>query len=141
MVIRRAKGEDYENLMVLYNQFVGQERYSDFENDSFEKVLQSPTNFIFVAEEMRALVGFVTFSVRNVVRYPKPIAELDEIFVAPGYQKRGIGRLLMQEVENEARNLGCYRLYIETAYKHEPAHGFYKNLGYTNYGYHFYKDL
>ncbi|HVZ11709.1 MAG TPA: GNAT family N-acetyltransferase [Patescibacteria group bacterium] len=141
MTIRLAEEKDYEEIMNLYNNFVGEDRYSKRDNDSFKIVLKSPTNFIFVAEDEGRLVGFSTFSVRNVVRYPKPIAELDELFVGIAFRKHGVGKQLMEAVESKAKELGCYRLYIESAYKHEPAHKFYEDLGYEKYGYHFYKTL
>ena len=141
MNIRKAKQSDYRELMGLYNLFVGEDRYSKFDNDSFSRVLDSQNNFIFVAEDLGKLIGFASFSVRNVVRYPKPIAELDEIFVQPEYRQKGVGTMLMQQVEDRARELDCYRLFIESHYDHKAAHLFYERLGYTNYGYHFIKNI
>lgn len=63
MQIRLAKESDYEKLMRLYNDFVGDDRYSKHNNDSFKNVLNSPKNFIFVAEDKGSIVGFAAFSV------------------------------------------------------------------------------
>lgn len=141
MKIRLVKESDYEQLMQLYNLFVGSDRYSKHDNDSFKKVINNPNNFVFIAENQGKLVGFVTFSVRDVIRYPKQIAELDELFVSQEYRQKGVGRLLMQKVEGKAKELNCYRFYVESQYKHETAHKFYEGLGYTNYGYHFIKNI
>lgn len=141
MEIREATKSDYQELMKLYNDFVGQKRYSKLDNDSFYIVLVNDNNYIYVAEEGNDLVGFATFSVRDVIRYPKPIAELDELFVSPEYRKKGVGKKLMQQIEEKAKKLNCYRLFIESHYDHKAAHFFYKALGYTNYGYHFIKNL
>lgn len=141
MTIRRAKESDYKVLMELYNDFVGKDRYSKHNNDSFNKVIKSKNNFIYVAEDKNKVIGFVTFSVRLVIRYPKPIAELDELFILPEYRRKGVGNMLMCKVLSKAKELNCHRLFIETHYKHEAAHKFYESLGFTNYGYHFIKDL
>lgn len=141
MNIRKAKLGDYKELMFLYNGFVGEDRYSRYDNDSFKKVLGSPSNYIFIAQDGGKIIGFATFSIRNVVRYPKPIAELDEIFVGIPYQKKGVGHKLMEKIEKTAKEKNCHRMFIESAYQHKPAHKFYENLGYKNYGYHFIKDL
>jgi len=141
MTIRRAKESDYKVLMELYNGFVGKDRYSKHNNDSFNKVIKSKKNFIYVAEDKNKVIGFVTFSVRLVIRYPKPIAELDELFILPTYRRKGVGNMLMCKVLLKAKELNCHRLFIETHYKHEAAHKFYESLGFTNYGYHFIKDL
>jgi len=141
MKIRLAQKNDYEDIIQLYNLFVGNDRYSKYDNDSFEKVINNPSNYIFVALDNNRIIGFATFSIRDVVRYPKPIAELDELFVHEDYRKKGIGKLLMTEVENKAKEFDCYRLFIESHYDHKAAHKFYESLGYTNYGYHFIKNL
>lgn len=141
MNIRLVMEADYAELMVLYNGFVGEDRYSKHDNDSFKKVLNNPNNFVFVAEDNKNLVGFVAFSVRDVVRYPKPIAELDELFVSPTWRQKGLGKQLMQQVEDKAKELQCHRLYIESHYDHKAAHKLYESLGFKNYGYHFIKNL
>jgi GNAT superfamily N-acetyltransferase len=141
MHIRQAKDSDYIELMKLYNDFVGCDRYSKHDNDSFKKVMHNPKNFVFVAEDNGKLVGFATFSVRDVIRYPKQIAELDEMLVASDYRKKGVGKQLMQHIEDKAKELNCYRLFIESQYDRKTAHKFYEALGYTNYGYHFIKNL
>jgi ribosomal protein S18 acetylase RimI-like enzyme len=141
MRIRRAIHSDYQDLMILYNGFVNEDRYSRLDNDSFDQVIRSKTNYIFVAEDKGRIVAFVAFSVRNVVRYPKLIAEIDEIFVSISYQRKGLGVRLMDAVESKAKELDCHRIFIESHYDHKPAHKFYEKLGYTNYGYHFIKNL
>jgi len=141
MIIREAKKSDYKDLMGLYNDFVDSDRYSKYDNDSFEKVRKSNKNFIYVAEDNDKLVGFVSFSIRLVIRYPKLIAELDELYVSPAFRRKSVGKMLMDKVLSKAKELNCHRLFIEPHYKHEGAHKFYENLGFTNYGYHFIKDL
>ncbi|MBI2075024.1 MAG: GNAT family N-acetyltransferase [Candidatus Levybacteria bacterium] len=141
MQIREAILSDYKEMMSLYNDFVGEDRYSKLDNDSFSDVLNSPNNFVFVAQEQQKIVGFATFSVRRVIRYKNPIAELDELYVIPEYRKRGVGKTLMEQVLKKAKELNCYRVFIESQYKHEIGHKFYEALGFKNYGYHFIKDL
>jgi hypothetical protein len=47
----------------------------------------------------------------------------------------------MLKLEEKAKELQCHRIFIESQYQHKVAHAFYEALGYTNYGYHFYKNL
>lgn len=141
MEIREAKKGDYQELIELFNDFVGDKRYINKGSDSFEEVLDDPSCFVYVAEEKGKLVGFVTFSVRRVIRYPKPIAEIDELFVSPGYRRKGLGNKLVEVVLDKVSELGCYRVFIETHYKHKGAHKLYESMEFTNYGYHFIKDL
>lgn len=141
MLIRGARESDYVELMVLYNDFVGEDRYSKYDNDSFKEVLKSPANYILVVEEDGKLIGFATLSVRRLVRYPRPIAELDELYVVETFRGKGIGKQLIAKIEEIAKEKNCYRVYIGSANRFETAHKFYQTLGYEKYGHHFYKNL
>jgi len=141
MDIRRGEEKDYKELMGLYNLFVKSDRYSRYDNDSFARVRQNPNNFVFVAEDEGKLVGFISFSIRDVIRYPKQIMELDEIFVLQDYREKGVGKILMDQMETIAKEKNCHRIFIESHYDHKGAHKFYETLGYANYGYHFIKDM
>jgi GNAT superfamily N-acetyltransferase len=141
MDVREAKEKDYEELMILFNDFVGEDRYSKHDFDSFLKVLKIKNNFVYVAEDSDKLIGFAAFSVRLVIRYPKPIAELDELYVMPEYRRKGVGKMLMNKVVTQAKKSGCYRLYIGSHYKHKAAHKFYESMAFINYGYHFMQNL
>jgi GNAT superfamily N-acetyltransferase len=141
MNIRPAVKDDYERVMEMYNDFVGEDLYSRHDNDSFQQVIDSRSNYFYVAEVSGELVGFASLSVRNVVRYPIPIAELDELYVAPKQRQHGVGKELMLKVEGIAKEQNCYRVYIESNYRFPTAHKFYEGIGYTNYGYHFIKNL
>jgi GNAT superfamily N-acetyltransferase len=52
-----------------------------------------------------------------------------------------MGMKLIQTVLDKAQKLGCYRLFVETAYQWKAAHQLYEKMGFTNYGYHFIKNL
>jgi PhnO protein len=127
--------------MALYNDFVEEDRYSDLDNDSFQAVIAGENNYILVAEADSRLAGFITASIRPVVRYLQPIMQIEELYVDPDFREHGIGRKLIQEVEGIASENNCLRIYVESAYKHKPAHKFYEKNGYKNSGYHFLKIL
>lgn len=141
MQIRGAKPEDYDQIIALYNDFVEEDRYSEHNFDSFKQVLKNPNNFIYVAESGDALIGFATLSIRNVVRYPNPIAELDELYVSPSHREKGIGKKLIEKVEQKAKELNCYVIYIESHDDRQTAHKFYASQGYTKYGFAFRKRI
>lgn len=141
MNTRKAEEKDYEELMHLYNDFVGEDRYSRHDGDSYRQVLQSPTNVAYVVEEEGKIIGFITASIRNVVRYPRPIMEIDELYVVQEFRKQGIGKQLVEFIEHLAKEKNCCRVYIASHARFETAHKFYEGLGYNKYGLHFYKDL
>ncbi len=141
VTIRKAEEKDYKDLMKLYNEFVGEDRYSNNDNDSFKQILNSPTANMFVAEAEGRLIGFSTCSTRFLVRYPKQIMQLDELFVVKEFRKHGVGKRLVETIEEKARDLDCFKIYIESGIKHADAHKFYEALGYENGGYYYKKTI
>ena len=141
IIIRLAREEDYQELMKLYGIFTESDRFATAGNDGFKKFLDNPRNSMFVAESFGKIIGFATFSARDVVRYARPIAELEELFVLEEYRKQGIGKLLILEVEKKASAMNCQRMYLESAVERKPAHAFYESLGYEKYGVAFKKEL
>lgn len=92
MKIRQAEKTDYKKLMQLFNLFMEKSKFYKHHNDSFHKVLTDPKCLIFVAEEKSELVGFITFRSRYVVRYLKPIGQVEELFVLKNFRKQGVGK-------------------------------------------------
>lgn len=142
MQIRLAKESDYKELMNLYGLFLdNRDRFTNLDNDSFSRVLDNPNNAIYVAEDSGKLIGFATLSVRNVIRYPKPIGELDELFVSEEYRKQGVAKQLMEKIETAARENNCCRMFIDSRFESEASHNLYVTIGYTKFGYNFIKNI
>jgi GNAT superfamily N-acetyltransferase len=57
-------------------------------------------------------------------------AELKRMYVSPAERGRGLGRLLVAELEAEARALGVRRLVLETGIRQEAALGLYQAVGF-----------
>ncbi|MEM9729715.1 MAG: GNAT family N-acetyltransferase [Myxococcota bacterium] len=60
------------------------------------------------------------------------MAYLEQIVVADGLTKRGLGSTLMKAFESHASELGCHVIQLETAETQAP--GFYERLGYERIG-------
>jgi len=142
MTIRRAKPEDYDAVMPLYTGLVkSDERFKDKGNDSFTHMVAEPTAAVFVAEDDGKIIGIGSVSFRYVVRYPRPIAQLEELFVDSEARAHGVGKSLVEAAEAFARENNCIKFYIESGYQHEPAHEFYQHRGYSKDGFYFSKVL
>jgi ribosomal protein S18 acetylase RimI-like enzyme len=61
-------------------------------------------------------------------------AEVLHIRVHPATRRQGVGRLLMNELEGRARDLGFRRLHLDTATNQPDAVAFYGALGYMDAG-------
>lgn len=52
--------------------------------------------------------------------------------VYPDYQRKGIGRQMMEKVENSLRELGCQKINIQVRSSNESVIYFYEHLGFSN---------
>ena len=80
---------------------------------------------MYVAEEERAIVGFATWSEAD------GIVELEDLFVDPGWRRRGIAAALVDRIAQVLRARGVQRLEV-TANPH--AMGFYRAAGFIDVG-------
>ena len=69
--------------------------------------------------------GFSTFSAR-------PVINIHDLHVIATHQRRGLGRRLLEAVENKARALGCSKLTLEVQEHNRPALALYGRLGFTD---------
>lgn len=94
--------------------------------------------FIFKAEENGEIVGTISGEHTSGVVY------VDYIIVAQDKRKRGIGKLLMDKVEEFARSFNAHKLHLMTG-KDWKANEFYKSLGFKKIAdlpfHHFKKDF
>jgi len=80
--------------------------------------------FLVVREEGRAV------ACGGVCRFDGTRAELKRMYVVPDARGRGLGRLLLVELEAEARRLGYAGIVLETGDRQPEALGLYASAGY-----------
>jgi ribosomal protein S18 acetylase RimI-like enzyme len=84
---------------------------------------------VLVAISNDSLVGIVTVAQRQ--HFTGEVdAYVGELVVAAGYERRGIGTLLMQAAETWSRDRGYRRVTLETGAANQSARAFYAALGY-----------
>jgi len=136
--IRAANLEDYESVMRLYGDFVGDtERFLVLGNDSYREFIKDPDCRLDIAEMSGEIVGFIAFSIRRVIRYPKPILEVEEFYVESDKRRQGIGRELMNRAIEFARTKNCEYIFLASSKDRKEVHGFYKTNNFNEYAFHF----
>ena len=136
--IRPAKPTDYKEVIDLYADFVNQpDRYKNFNNDSYNQALKQPNFWFLLAVKDNQVIGFITFSKRWVVRYPKPIIEVEEFFVSPNQRRQHTGTQLMGQVISLAKKENCHYIFLASSKDRLPAHQFYKSMNFDEYAFHY----
>jgi ribosomal-protein-alanine N-acetyltransferase len=98
--------------------------------ESITRSVEHPASASFIAQvrEPRLLAGFV------IGRIAADEAEILSIGVAPEWQRRGIGRHMVEGLVRAARRADVTRLFLEVATDNEPAIALYKSLGFKTAG-------
>ncbi len=84
-----------------------------------------------LAEVDGRAVGFACLRLLPCVFYPEPYAELTELYVEPGWRRKGVARVLMAFAEDRACQSGARRLVLLTGPENLGAQAFYCSIGYV----------
>lgn len=95
---------------------------------SLQAMIENPAAEILVAEENDALVACVYLEKKNRVLY------LGMLTVKPTMQARGIGALLMQAAENNARQRDCNRIQMTVITARDTLIKYYQRKGFQDTG-------
>lgn len=134
----RLAGEaDLETLLGFMRQFYAIDAYP-FDEQAARRALSE-----FLAEplfgrvwliEVDAVpVGYVVLTLGYSLEFHGRDAFIDELFVAPAYRHRGIGKRAMQFVETACRALGVHALHLEVERHNTAAQQLYRQSGFEDH--------
>lgn len=89
---------------------------------------------VVVAELDGAVVGLAHLQVTPAIERDRPAAKLGALVVDEAHRGHGIGRLLVETMEGEARRRGCELLFLTTSERRDDAHAFYERVGLEHTG-------
>jgi ribosomal protein S18 acetylase RimI-like enzyme len=78
--------------------------------------------------------GYVILTLGYSFEFRGRDAFIDELYVAPEFRRRGLGRLAMEFVEERAREMGVNAVHLEVDRENQPARELYRRSGYADPG-------
>ncbi len=146
MVIRTASSKDIPIILrLLYN--LGRPKpQKDSDVDTYRKLvkkhIEDSDKKILLAEindvEIVGMVSMVFLSRLNRINFEMYIPEL---IVLEKYQKRGIGKNLIDSCTVIAKEKKCHRIRLESGNQRKESHQFYEHLGFVQSAISFTKNL
>lgn len=135
MKIRRALAEDCERLLELVRELALYERAPDEVTVTLEEFREAgfsekPVWWAFVAEENGIIVGFALYYIRYST-WKGCRMYLEDIIVTEQYRGKGIGKLLFDQLIEEAKEKKLKGIVWQVLEWNEPAINFYKKYNAT----------
>jgi ribosomal protein S18 acetylase RimI-like enzyme len=91
---------------------------------------EAPAAHVLLARSGTSVVGLATYSFLWPAAGITHSLYLKELYVAEAFRRRGIGRLLMDNIRRVALNKGCSRIEWTTEHDNRTAVEFYEQLGF-----------
>ena len=95
----------------------------------------------FVADSGGDVVGFVTTVQTLALNMPNGYTKINGLAVLPEYRRRGIGKRLMERVEQLGAERGVSFIGLASGFNRTEAHEFYERLGYEKLSFWFRKRI
>jgi ribosomal protein S18 acetylase RimI-like enzyme len=90
--------------------------------------VRDPDSVVLTARSGAKLTGFA------IMRYRDDTAHLNLLAVDPAYRRQGVGRRLIEWLEETALTAGTFVIGLELRESNEAARAFYRALGYRELG-------
>lgn len=140
--IRRCEVDDFERILPLLRQLWPNKKLNV---ESLRKVfvdgIYSPAQEYVCAEIGSTMVGFCSLVLKNNLWQEGNLGHIDELVVDGKHRGHGVGTQLLEYIVQVAKERGCRRVELDTAFHRKQAHQFYEQRGFENRAYLFSKVL
>jgi len=140
MGMRPAERKDLKALAFLLGELRGGPLTEAEAEDRLAFCEKSPFDFLYVYEDNDEVLGLCAFRVRENIEECSRFGEVSALVVDPKARRRGLATVMMDFMNDLARQHGCLGLWLVSGFgREEEAHHFYKKYGFQVTGYRFVK--
>ena len=142
ITIRRIRQSDYGQAAAIWRDVLDIENATDESvAETYQEMEKNSDYCTYVAEDDGKIVGLAAAVKVLAVGHPGGYIKMNGIGVLPEYRRQGIGKMLMEQVEELAVESGAPYVGLASGLRREEAHAFYRSLGYRETSYWFRKNL
>lgn len=107
----------------------------------YDRGVRAKSQVYLCATDGEDVLGFASLTIKNNLWQAGNLGHVDELVVDEKHRGWGLGTQLLNEIITQARQRGCARVELESAFHRKNAHQFYQRQGFENRGYLFSKRL
>lgn len=138
LIFTEAGGEDVPVLLRMMSRLAEQPPAVPFDDGEVGRALEEffahpEYGRTWLIKKERAVAGYVILTLGYSFEYRGRDGFVDELYVEPGFRRRGLGRRAMEFVETRAREIGVNALHLEVDPKNEAALELYRSAAYKNH--------
>ena len=104
------------------------------QSEVFRAHVEDPDAQVFLAELDGTVAGAVSLVFRPRLNWTTSEAWIPDLYVDPGFRRRGAARALLDACVEAARERGCHRLILESGNERTEAHQLYEAYGFVHSG-------
>ena len=133
--VRAARREDQGRIVELLEQLFAGADDARAESAVWRRalpgLLDSDRLRVLVVEDEQGVVGLISFSFDQALRYAGEYCQVEELIVDPRGRGKNLGALLVRSAIEAARERGCLEIGL---YAREETRAFYEKLGFRYRG-------
>ncbi len=130
--ITKVTFADLEQLSGLYTELTGENSNKSKMETVFNKINSDKNCILLCAKQNGMLVGSVYAVIcKDLTGKCNPFMIVENVIVKSSMQNKGIGKLLMNSLEEFAKRKNCSYIFLVSASHRKQAHQFYHRLGYN----------
>ncbi len=142
ILIRKIESKDYTSAATIWRDVLGFSSVTDESViETYEKMKGDDRYCTFVAEVNNTVVGFATTVETLAIDHPNGYMKINGLAVLPAFQCCGIGKMLMERVEELAEERNISLIGLASGFQRTGAHEFYERLGYQKLSFWFRKEI
>jgi len=100
---------------------------------TWKRILATPNLTVYLAEHGREAVGTACLLVMpNLTYHCQPTAFIEAVVVAYAHRRRGVARLMLGRILDDARAAGCHKVQLLSHKRHadDGGHQLYRSVGF-----------
>ena len=136
--IRECSSADFDEVVMLLHQLWPDKPLNTQSlRLVYDHALSSENQKYLCAVENNKVIGFGSLIIKNNLWQEGNLGHIDELVVDTDFRGRGVGRQLLSQLIQLAKERKCRRVELDTAFHRKEAHRFYEQQGFENRAYLF----